>query len=221
MHELRPTPPSGSPPDSVPRRLRRVQSENAFAAPPASRRLGHHHLVLPPNACLPERPDKSPMKSPRASALRSYRRDRILRSSSMARVSIIAMQPKAKVAIPRSRSASSIRPCGQASGGLTSSPSLLPPNFVPRARSAPMLRPSLALESPGDQQRARLARPHLPQHVGSLGASLRYPLGPEMMLHANVTVRNKAEPFVLQAAVPAAKLYMDPTSGRSIHLRCC
>jgi len=36
------------------------------------------------------------------------------------------------------------------------------------------------------------------------------------MLHAI-----KVEPFVLQAAIPAAKLFMDPTSGRSIHLRCC
>jgi hypothetical protein len=154
------------------------------------------------------------MKSPRATALRSYRRDRILRSSSMAKVSILATQPKPTESMPRSRSASAIRPCGHV--GLTSSPSLLPPNFVPRARSTPMLRPSLALEASGDQQRAAMlsARP-LSQHVGSLGASLRYPLGPEM-LHAI-----KAEPFVLQVAIPAAKLFMDPTSGRSIHLRCC
>ena len=79
-----------------------------------------------------------------------------------------------------------------------------------------MLRPSFALEASDDQQRAArvTARP-LPQHVCSLGASLRYPLEPEM-LHAI-----KMEPFVLQAAVPAAKLFMDSTSGRSIHLRCC
>jgi len=177
-----------------------------------ARRYSGHHLVLPPNAALPCRPENSPMKSPRSSALRSYRKERILRSSlSMAKVSIIATQPKPDAAIPRSRSVSAIRPTGQA--GLKSSPSLLPPNFVPRARSAPMRRP---LESTGSQQRsARVARPLPP--VSSLGASLRYPLGPEQMMQQAV----KTEPFVLQSAVPAAKLYMDPTSGRSIHLRCC
>ena len=150
----RPSPPSGSPPDSVPRRLRRVQSENAFALPTRSPRRARM-VVLPSNAFLPNEPMNSPVKnSPKTVALRTYRRERLLKSSSLAKISIMAEKPKPPAAMPRSRSAS------------------------------------------------------------SLGASLRFPLEPEMMLKT-ITM-----PPAFPVSVPAAKLFVDPTTGKSIHLRC-
>ena len=209
----RPSPPSGSPPDSVPRRLRRVQSENAFALPTRSPRRARM-VVLPSNAFLPNEPMNSPVKnSPKTVALRTYRRERLLKSSSLAKISIMAEKPKPPAAMPRSRSASSLG--GHGASGLTSSPSLLPTNFVRRARSTPMLRGGASSATPDKLQSSVLRRePRLPNHVGSLGASLRFPLGPEMMLKT-ITM-----PPAFPVSVPAAKLFVDTTTGKSIHLRC-
>lgn len=160
-------------------------------------------VVLPPNSRLPERPVDSPVKhSPRTCGLRSFRRERLLKTSSIARIALTAEKPKPESAIPRSRSDGNL-PTNKLS--MTNSPSILPTHYVRRARSNPMLRPGATGGTPDKRQTTG--------PISSLGASLRFPLGPEM-LHAIKM------PAALPASVPAAKLYVDSTTGRSIHLRC-
>lgn len=191
------------------RRMRHVASENAFANTPSTPpRQKNRMVILNAEHKTPQAPYQSPVKTPKTSALRSFRRERLLKSASSIRIARLAEKPTATATIPRSRSVASLR--NDLRDEFHRGPALLPSRCCQRARSAPILRVSPLTPSKQSNLNATL---YLPTNAGSLGASLRAS-GPEM-LHAI-----KMPPAALPGSVPAAKAYFDPTSGRTVHLRC-
>ena len=209
---------------SAPQRSRHVASENAFScAEPARQQSAPRPqggrlasvprvFVLGEDHCLPHSPIFSPEKnSPKTSGLRRFRRDRLLRTSSLAKVSILAEKPKPCLALSRSKSASEI-PSASTPLGLRSSPSLLPAHFIPRCRSTPTLRP------------AATSGLSTSSNYSALGASLRpSALGASLRLSGRDMLLSSAAPTLYSCSellpVPAAKAFFDPTTGKSVHLR--
>ena len=165
-------------------------------------------VILHAEHKTPQAPYESPVKTPKTTALRTFRRERLLKSASSIRIARLAEKPKPTATIPRSRSVTSLR--NDLHDERHRGPALLPARCCQRARSAPTLRVSPSSPSKQSNLNATL---YLPAHAGSLGASLRAS-GPEM-LHAI-----KMTPAALPGSVPAAKAYYDPKSGRTLHLRC-